>query len=151
MTPPEAEIVPADLVGSWNLRSWLIHYPDGRETGMPFGSDPSGWLQYHPDGSMSATVHRSDREPFPAGISPRRLDSDLVARAYRSYFHYAGLYRIEGDCVIHSVLHSLNQAMVGTDQVRRMQLEPPILTLTGDETYRDGTRRHELVWERRNV
>lgn len=142
--------VNAGLIGSFELISWLIYYPDGRDPGLPFGSNPTGLLQYLSDGSMSATVWRSDRRPFPPDISPRQLDTELIADAFWSYFHYAGTYRVEGDNVIHSVLHSLNQAMVGTDQVRRMKIDPPFLMLTGLEPYRDETRRHELNWRRVN-
>jgi hypothetical protein len=143
-----AEIRPADIEGAWQLQSWVIHYPDGREPGYPFGRQPAGLLLYGPDGWMSATVHRSERDSFPTGISPRQLDDTLVAAAYWSFFHYAGTWRIEGDSVIHSVRHSLNPAMAGTEQVRRMALEPPRLTLSGVESIAGGWRSHELVWFR---
>ena len=137
-----------DIIGAWQLRSWLIHYDDGRDPGFPFGPQPSGLLLYSPDGWMSATVQRPDREPLPADRSPRDLDSELPASAFWSYFAYAGPWRIEGDRVIHSVRHSLNPAMTGTEQVRQMVLEGTLLTLTGIETIRDESRRHELVWRR---
>lgn len=97
---------------------------------------------------MSATVHRDRRAAFPAGTSPRKLDHGLIAEAYWSYFHYAGTWRIEGDRVIHSVQHSLNPAMVGTEQVRHMTLKPFQLTLTGIEPIVGSQRTHELVWFR---
>jgi len=143
-----AEIKPSDLEGAWHLRSWLIHYPGGREAGAPFGNDPGGLLLYSPDGWMSATVHRADRAAFPAGVSPRQLDDGLIAEAYWSYFQYAGTWRVEGDCVIHHVRHSLNPAMVGTEQVRQIQLNRPQLILTGVEPMPAGRRTHELQWFR---
>jgi hypothetical protein len=141
-------ITAADLIGAWQLRSWFIYYEDGREPGAPFGTQPSGLLIYSPDGWMSATVHRSVRESLPADSSPRNLDSALLARAYWSYFHYGGLWRIEGSRVIHSVKHSLNPGMVGTEQVRQMAFEGTTLTLIGIEAIQDESRRHELVWQR---
>ena len=142
------EIKPVDIEGAWQLQSWLIHYSDGREPGAPFGSNPGGQLLYSPDGWMSATVHRNHRTAFPVGLSPRKLDHALIAEAYWSYFHYAGKWRIEGDAVIHSVLHSLNPAMVGTEQFRYMTLESARLILTGLEPVAGGERTHELVWHR---
>jgi len=115
---------------------------------MPFGSRPGGQLLYSPDGWMSATVHRAGRTAFPAGFSPRKLDNELIAEAYWSYFHYAGTWRIESGSVIHSVQHSLNPAMVGTEQIRQMTLQHPQLTLTGIEPIEGGRRTHELVWRR---
>ena len=144
----KTEITSGDLSGAWRLRSWLIHYDDGRDAGAPFGPRPDGLLLYHPDGWMSATVHRPGREPFPDGLSPRELDSERVAGAYWSYFHYAGTFHIEGDCVIHDVKHSLNPGMAGTRQVRRMTLEEPRLVLEGIEELAQGARRHELLWQR---
>jgi hypothetical protein len=143
-----AEIKPSDLEGAWHLHSWLIHYPDNRETAAPFGCDPGGLLLYCPDGWMSATVHRAGRAGLPAGVSPRKLDDGLIVEAYWSYFHYAGTWRIEGDRVIHSVQHSLNPSMVGTEQVRQMTLKPSQLNLTGIESIAGGQRTHELVWFR---
>jgi len=137
-----------DIIGAWQLQSWLIHYPDGRDPGTPFGAQPAGLLLYSPDGWMSATVQRSNREPLPTDCSPRDLSPGLVAQAYWSYFHYAGPWRIEDDKVIHSVRHSLNPAMVGTEQVRQMKLDGRTLTLTGIEAIREDSRRHELVWRR---
>jgi hypothetical protein len=144
----KTELDAVDIVGAWQLQSWLIHYQDGRDPGTPFGKQPSGLLVYSPDGWMSATVHRSKREPLPADRSPRDLSPEAVARAYWSYFHYAGPWRIQGDRVIHSVRHSLNPAMVGTEQIRQMELDGRRLTLIGIEAIKEGSRRHELVWRR---
>jgi len=144
----KTEVTAVDIIGAWQLQTWLIHYQDGRDPGIPYGKQPSGLLLYSADGWMSATVHRSDREPLPADRSPRDLSPGLVAQAYWSYFHYAGPWRIEGDTVIHSVRHSLNPAMVGTEQVRLMKLAGSMLTLNGIEAIKDGSRRHELVWRR---
>jgi hypothetical protein len=144
----KTEVTAVDIIGAWQLQSWLIHYQDGREPGTPFGSHPSGLLLYSPDGWMSATVHRSKREPLATDRSPRDVSPELVAQAYWSYFHYAGPWRIEGDKVIHSVRYSLNPAMVGTEQVRQMQLAGHKLTLSGIEAIREDSRRHELVWRR---
>jgi hypothetical protein len=148
MDRASSDITVSDLVGCWRLESWLIRYPGGREPVAPFGKAPSGQLLYSPDGWMSATVHRAHREPFPTGCSPRDLGNDVLAGAYRSYFHYAGRWRIEGECVIHSVRHSLNPGMVGSDQIRQMTLAEPLLTLAAEERYSGGKRRHELVWRR---
>ena len=146
----KSEIRSTDIVGAWRLNSWFIYYEDDREPGAPFGQQPSGLLLYSSDDWMSATVHHNQRPQFPANLSPRKLDTKLITDAFWSYFHYAGPYRIEDDQVIHSVRHSLNPGFVGTDQVRRMKLNPPFLTLTGVEVIRGETRRHELIWQRVN-
>jgi len=139
-----------DIVGAWSLHSWLIHYPDQREPASPYGSDPHGLLLYHPEGWMSATVNRKKRDSFPAGLSPRQLEPSRVADSYWSFFHYSGPWRIEGDQVIHTVRHSLNPNMVGTEQIRHAKLEEPVLSLMGIEAVGDSSRHHELIWHRLN-
>lgn len=148
MDRKKIEMAGRKLIGSWQLVSWLIHYENGREPGAPFGQTPSGQLLYSADGRMSATVHLRDRASFPEDRSPRDLDIDMLACAYRSYFHYAGTWRIEGDTVIHRIQHSLNPNMVGTEQARKMNLEEPFLSLVAEESVGGGTRRHELIWRR---
>jgi hypothetical protein len=137
-----------DIEGSWRLRSWEIRSSAGRGVTAPFGDCPEGLLVYTPDGWMSATVCRGDRAPLPAGSSPRKVDERLVAEAYRSYFHYAGPYRVEADTVVHTVRYSLNPNFVGTEQFRKMRIDGPLLTLTGIDRAGNAERHHELVWQR---
>jgi len=145
MTDPGAGL---RLVGAWSLVSWQIF--DAARAGItePFGADPHGLLQYTADGCMSAVVCRSGRAALPSGVSPRRMDPELLAACYRSYFHYAGRWHIEGDSVIHSVEFGLNPNMVGTRQVRQMNFLGNTLTLTGIEVLGPQQRRHVLLWQR---
>ncbi|MGD2131115.1 MAG: lipocalin-like domain-containing protein [Lysobacterales bacterium] len=137
-----------ELVGAWTLCAWRIYHPGRGEPSLPFGSDPQGLLIYTADGWMSATVCRAGRPAFPDGSSPRALEDEVVADAFRSAFHYAGPYRIEDGCIIHSVRYSLNPSMVGTEQRRVPQFVGNRLTLLGEETLPAGLRRHELEWRR---
>jgi len=136
------------LVGAWALVSWQIFGADDSSFTEPFGADPRGLLQYTADGCMSAVVCRSKRAGLPQGVSPRRMEPELLADCYRSYFHYAGRWHIEGDSVIHSVELGLNPNMVGTRQVRRMHFDGQTLTLTGIESLGLQQRRHVLLWQR---
>jgi hypothetical protein len=137
-----------DIEGSWRLCSWRIEYDGSRAPTAPFGDRPGGLLIYTSDGWMSATVCRADRQPFAVGASPRTQDDRRVAEAFRSYFHYAGTYRVEDDRVIHSVRYSLNPGLVGTEQIRRLRIDGGLLTLTGVDRAGNTERRHELVWQR---
>jgi Lipocalin-like domain len=136
------------LVGAWSLVSWQIFDDNNAGFTEPFGADPHGMLQYTDDGCMSAVVCRSERASLPPGISPRRMDPAQLADCYRSYFHYAGRWHIEGDSVIHSVEFGLNPNMVGTRQVRQMNFAGNTLTLTGIEILGPQQRRHVLLWQR---
>jgi hypothetical protein len=136
------------LVGAWVLCAWRIHDPGRPEPSLPFGPKPEGLLVYSADGWMSAVVCRAGRAPFPPGNSPRTLDAGILADAFRSYFHYAGPYRVEEGRIIHAVHYSLNPSMVGTEQVRLPRFERDRLTLVGEEPLPAGLRRHELEWRR---
>jgi len=144
---PESE-AGSRLVGAWKLLSWQIFGADPGKITEPFGAEPIGLLQYTPDGWMSAAIGRNDRSPLPTGVSPRKMQPELLADAYRTFFHYAGRWRIQGDAVIHSVELSLNPNLVGTDQVRQMTFGEARLTLSGIEPVGDTERRHVLHWQR---
>ena len=137
-----------DLVGSWQLESWTTGYSDRDELTYPFGEDPQGLLIYSADGWMSAAISRSGRAPFPPGQSPRQAPMEQQAAAYRSYFHYAGRYRIEGGDVIHYVTLGLNPDFPGTEQLRHAELDGHTLALSGKDRVGEVTRFHALVWHR---
>ena len=136
---------PKDFVGSWDLITWSITYPDGRVT-HPFGADPVGQLLYAADGGMSATVARRDRPRFDPDIA--RATADQRLRAFASYFHYSGNWTLAGGTVHHAVAHSLNPDMVGTAQIRNAEFAGDCLILSADEADAMGrVRHHRLVWQ----
>ena len=141
-------ITKQDLVGSWALESWAISYPDRDEISFPFGENPQGLLLYNEDGWMSAAINRENRAQFPDGVSPREVPAEQLAEAYSSYFHYAGLYRISGGDVIHSVAQSLNPDFPGSEQLRHAELNGHTLVLSGKDQAGATTRLHSLVWRR---
>lgn len=139
------------LVGAWTLISWQICSTRDASFTEPFGPDPQGLLQYTADGFMSAAVCRSERAALPHEISPRHLEPEQLADCYRSYFHYAGRWHVEGGSVIHSVELGLNPNMAGTRQVREMCFDGETLTLTGIESLARQQRRHVLLWQRAKI
>ena len=137
-----------DLTGAWRLQSWTIEYPDTGQHSTPFGSNPEGILAYTSDGWMTAAIARGQRDPMPAHQALRTLPTEQLAEAYTSYFHYAGPYNIKGSTVFHSVAMSLNPNMVGTEQVREINLQGDALELSGVETIKGRSRNHRLIWQR---
>lgn len=141
-------ITKADLIGAWQLESWSVGYSDREDFTSPFGDDPKGLLMYTEDDWMSASIGRSERQSLPEDISFRKIPEEKLARAYLSYFHYAGRYRIvEGD-VIHYVTQSLNPNFVGTEQLRHAELDGQTLVLSGRDTASGVVRLHSLVWHK---
>lgn len=137
-----------ELIGTWQLESWSVGYSDREEYTSPFGEDPKGLLMYTADDWMSASIGRSDRQTLPEDISFRKIPEEKLARAYLSYFHYAGRYRVvEGD-IIHYVTQSLNPNFVGTEQLRHAELDGHTLVLSGRDSADGVTRLHSLVWHK---
>ncbi len=136
------------LLGTWQLLSWTIGNDEGQVVSEPFGSSPEGLLVYTDAGWMTAAICRRAREQFPEQKSLRSLDALLLAKAYTSYFHYAGPFSIEGEFVTHTVALSLNPNFVGTQQVRRFVLDGDQLTLSGEESVGTHIRYHKLQWQR---
>lgn len=135
------------LQGTWRLISWKITRSDGQETYFPFGEQAQGILMYSADGYMSANISHADREPF-TSPSMRKASAAEKISAFETNFSYAGPYRVEGKTVIHTVEHSLNPTMVGTEQVRHMAFDGDQLTLSADEPLGSAglSRHHQLVW-----
>ncbi len=136
------------LHGAWQLESWTVGYSDRDEFSYPYGEDPHGLLLYTPDGWMSASISRRERQLMPDGVSPRQLPADAKADAFASYFHYAGRYRVHEGDVIHYVSQSLNPNFPGTEQLRHAELDGQTLVLSGKDSVGEVIRFHSLVWHR---
>jgi hypothetical protein len=137
-----------DLVGSWHLESWTIGYSDRDAFSYPFGEEPHGLLLYTDDGWMSASIGRRDREPLPDDVPYRKIPDADKARAFSSYFHYAGRYRVVDGDIIHYVSQSLNPNFPGSEQLRHAELDGQTLVLSGKDQVGEVTRFHSLVWHK---
>lgn len=135
-----------NLVGAWLLQSWEVRTERG--TQLPFGAEPCGLLTYTAEGYMQASICAAGR-PVLSGSSPRQASAEEQAAAFRSFFSYAGRYELRELDVVHHVEIALNPAMVGTDQVRHVELADDVLVLSADEPLSDGSLRgHRLTWRR---
>ena len=137
-----------DFIGGWQLQTWEIHYADGKVT-YPFGEDAKGLLLYTADGFMSGTIERRDRSEF-IRTRPSEFTTEDKAGAFKSYFHYAGTWRLEGDKVIHTVTSSLDPAKTDSEQIRFADFKDKnTLVLSAEEPLSaNEKRRHILTWRR---
>ena len=46
------------FIGTWKLVSWKVEQADGEVTDSPLGSNPLGWIMYHPEGRMCVALMR---------------------------------------------------------------------------------------------
>jgi hypothetical protein len=92
------------LIGSWKMDSWARTSVSTGACSDALGPTPIGYIAYHADGRMMATVFRRDR-PDPgdgawAETEKARLFDDMLA--------YVASYTLEGDRVVHHVDGSWN-------------------------------------------
>jgi Lipocalin-like domain len=93
-----------ELVGSWRMESWTRTSVATGEITDALGPSPIGYIAYHADGRMMATVFRRDRlTPKSEGWSENEkacLFDDMLA--------YVASYELEEDRVVHHVDGSWN-------------------------------------------
>jgi Lipocalin-like domain len=132
------------LVGAWQLARWFITYEDGSVT-EPLGPAPAGLLVYTPDGWMSAQMMTAARPRLSRG-NPRSAPVEERAAAFDTFFGYCCRWRVVGQAVEHHVTISHNPALVGTVQVRDIEMRGRTLTLSALESVPGGARVHRLQW-----
>lgn len=106
------------LVGNWRLVSFEREYQTTGEREYPMGKTPTGYILFHPAGSMAVVITAEGRKAATTDLDRVGLFNSLVA--------YTGPYRVDGDKWITTVEVSANPAWVGTEQSRTFRI-------TGDQ------------------
>jgi hypothetical protein len=136
------------LVGTWKLVSASSASLSGELGEAPFGPNPAGFLTYTKEGRVSALISFSGRKPLTIGAKPPTLTEEQ-AEAFKTFFAYAGRYRLNGENVIHSIEISSIQNYVNKELVRNVRLQGNQIVLVTPPTMMNGkTQTVELVWER---
>jgi hypothetical protein len=133
------------LVGVWRLITVEDQEADGTVR-HPYGERALGYLIYHPEGYMSATVMSAERPRLanpsrPFALSPE--DATSVLKTMGSA--YCGTYELRDEStVVHHVEAALIPNMIGQDEVRPFEMK-------GDRLYvytlRPPTKTC-AIWER---
>lgn len=131
-----------DLLGAWELRSWVVRTPETGEVVYPLGEDARGRIHYSADGYMTASIARPGRA-VPMSVEDAR-------RILRNYMHYTGRWQFADNVVTHVVDFAVDPALVGRKLARTVQITGDHLTLSGEDvSTRDGRRLvHVLEWQR---
>lgn len=140
-------MTPADIIGRWNIVSWLQLYDDGRRQ-APLGENLEGFIRYCEDGDMVCMIANAGQPQFTSGGQWNASEAER-ARAYSSMLAYAGKWRIEGNTVVHVVEQSLFPNWKGGDQRREVRLDGDTLFI--EAKLEQGTpeaRTAQLKWQR---
>jgi hypothetical protein len=114
------------LIGSWKMDAWTRTSVETGETTDAMGPEPVGYIAYHADGRMMATVFRRDR-PVP---SPHPWSVEAKAQLFDDMLAYVASYTLEEDRVIHHVDGSWNPKWFG-DVSRPFKLKGDRLVISG--------------------
>ncbi|WP_447669074.1 lipocalin-like domain-containing protein [Methylobacterium sp. A54F] len=117
-----------EVVGTWRLAAATRRIVDTGETIDAYGGPrPTGWINYGRDGRMMVVCAHEGRDRPVA--NDRMTDADRV-KLHKTFFAYAGSYRLEGDRIVHDIDTSWNEAWTGTSQVRQVERKDGQLVLT---------------------
>jgi hypothetical protein len=110
------------LAGAWSLTSWEVQAPDGAVS-LPYGDDITGLILFSASGYMSGQIML----PLDQPIEPAPA---LVAGTQR-YIAYCGPFTFDEATMTLTtrVIASVSRSWLGTDQVRRVELEGDRLLL----------------------
>lgn len=118
-----------ELVGSWELLSYIEISADGSDSFFPLGNSPKGTLIYAIDGYMSVQIV-GHVDPSVKGISTNGLVANGGSRL-PLHLIFSGPYHVDNDqaVVIHHITHSLNPALIDKDVERTVTFDADILYL----------------------
>ncbi len=114
------------LLGSWRMISWTRKSVETGEVTDALGPEPIGYIAYHADGRMMATVFRRDR--LSASVSG--WSEEEKSQLFDDMLAYVASYSLEGDRVVHHVDGSWNPNWHG-DLSRPFVLEGDRLVISG--------------------
>ncbi|QIR36073.1 lipocalin-like domain-containing protein [Tolypothrix sp. PCC 7910] len=135
-----------NLVGTWKLVSCETRTANG-QIFYPLGENPSGYIIYTDNGYVSVAMMRANRLQFQAGDIAAGTVEEKVAAA-DSYVSYCGTYEIQDNRVVHHVEVSFFPNWVGANQVRYVQLNGELLTLSTPPILVNGVEIvGSLVWQ----
>ncbi len=139
----------SDVVGCWRLERAVIKRGDVIHLNPVFGDHPIGFLHYLPEYRVAVTNQLGPRKLM-SSDDRRGGTLEEMAESARTFDAYAGRFSIvEPDTIIHHIEVSTYQNYVGTDLVRRVDLNGDLLKLLMP-VYEEGgvTVRRWLEWRR---
>ena len=115
-----------ELIGTWRMDAWTRTSVETGETTDALGPAPIGYIAYHADGRMMATVFRRDRPaPREGGWSEAEK-----AEMFDDMLAYVASYTLKGDRVVHHIDGSWNPNWAG-DVSRPFELQGGKLVISG--------------------
>lgn len=131
-----------DLIGSWRMVSWTRRSVASGEVTDASGPNPLGYIAYHADGRMMATVFRRDR-PRAAG-GAEGWSTEEKAALFDCMLAYVASYTLEQGRVVHHVEGAWNPTWE-IDLSRPFTLDGDTLEISGAPG-RDPVTGEEVIY-----
>jgi len=148
---PSADVVgntSDKLAGTWKLVSASSTTSSGERNETPYGPTPVGFLTYAEDGRVTALISYGGRKPLSVSGQTLALMEEQ-AEAFKTFFAYAGRYKLSGDKVTHYIEISSIQNYVNKELVRSVKFEDDRIILVTPPTPVNGkVQTVELIWQR---
>jgi hypothetical protein len=116
------------VVGTWRLASATRKIVESGEVIDAYGGpNPTGWLTYGKDGRMMVICAFENRRRPEA--NDKMSDQDRI-ELHKTFFAYAGTYKIDSGKIVHNIDTSWNEVWSGTSQSRQIEQTDDGLVLT---------------------
>jgi lipocalin-like protein len=139
------------LVGAWELTSFIERDIETGVENHPFGKHPLGLILYTPDGYVSAQLQRPERPPFADGDLLHATPEEYAA-AGRSYIAYSGRFFVDerNKSLSHEMAISLFPNWSRQRQVRLVEVNDERLQLSTDrpQRFNGALKTATLTWRR---
>lgn len=142
-----------EIIGSWNLLSYIEVPIGGVDSYFPVGKSPKGILIYNPDGYMSVQITANDTQYF-ASEDRMVASNDELRNRLRTYIAFSGKYAVDNEtvCVIYHIETSLFPNWMGAKLVRKLDFENDVLyQKTLEPILSNGELVHAyMTWQRKD-
>ncbi|WP_156306835.1 lipocalin-like domain-containing protein [Sphingobacterium endophyticum] len=140
-----------ELVGTWQLLSYIEVPINGTDSKFPMGQNPKGLLIYGADGYMSVQISNSERGNFSSDDRYLAKEEELKSQV-KGFIALAGTYKIDNMNAIvqYAITTSSFPNWEGQIQERKIDFEGDILYLKSvDPILSDGIKVNSyMTWRR---
>ncbi len=150
-TQVSAKDLRTQLIGAWELVSYIEFPVDGSAPSYPLGENAKGLIIYTPDGYMSAQLMGENRPAFQSGDWFNGTSEEYIAEA-KSYIAYSGRFFVDEkkQTLMHEMQVSFFPNWLGQKQQRIVALEDNLLKLSPAQPILSQGKlvMSRLVWQR---
>ncbi|ERJ58089.1 lipocalin-like domain-containing protein [Sphingobacterium paucimobilis] len=140
-----------EIIGTWELLSYIEVPINGIDSSFPFGKTPKGLLLYSPDGYMSVQISASDDLKYRSDDRMHPSEEESQQRM-RGYLAFSGRYTVDNRRahVVYDIESSFFPNWEGIRQVRKLDFDGDILFQKSLDPIRsDGRMVHaHMTWKR---